>query len=314
VATVQTPALSTEALAGKQRRGNIRARITGSDFVIHLLMAFVAFLVLLPIIWIVATSFKNAQEFYTNSASLIPLNPSLVNFEYMFTAIRDLPIYMRNSFILAIGTTSLQVFVSALAGYAFARMQFRGRDLIFILLLLSIFVPRAGGLMALYELMNFLKLRNSLFGLILLFASGVPIPIFIMRQAFLAIPKEIEESALIDGAGWFQVFRRIALPLAASAIVVVAILSFVGVWSDYLVTYTLIDKSDQMTISVGIQKVLTISASYETATAATHLRGQFASEAADAAMLMFSAVPVVLVYGVLQRWFMRGLTEGALKF
>jgi ABC-type glycerol-3-phosphate transport system permease component len=146
-----------------------------------------------------------------------------------------------------------------------------------------------------------------------LFPAGLPVPIFIMRQAFLAIPKEIEESALIDGANWFQVFRMIALPLATGAMVVIATLAFVGVWSDYLVTYTMIDRNDQMTISVGIQKVL--ATSYETATTVIpHLRGQFANEAADAAMLLFSALPVVLIYGLLQRWFMKGLTEGAIKF
>src|SRR5262249_6479721 len=246
-ATIRPP---IEAQSQNSRWSKFRVRLTGNDIIVHGLMLLVAFVVLLPIFWIVGTSFKAAQEFYTNSASLIPISPSLVNFEYMFTAITELPIYMVNSFILAIGTTVLQVLVSALAGYAFARLYFRGRDLIFIVLLLSIFIPRGGGLMALYELMNFLKLRNSLFGLILLFASSVPIPIFIMRQAFLAIPKEIEESALIDGASWLQVFQRIAIPLAVSAMVVVAILCFVGVWSDYLVTYTMIDKSDQMTISV----------------------------------------------------------------
>lgn len=284
-----------------------------TNVVFHLVMVAVVFVVLLPILWMVSTSFKDAEEFFTNSASLVPSSISLVNYEYLFTAIQELPLYMRNSFMLAIGVSVIQVVSAALAGYAFARMNFWGRDLIFISIVVSMFIPRSGGLMALYELMAFLKMRNSLFGLILLFSAGLPIPIFIMRQAFLAIPKEIEESALIDGANWFQIFWRIAFPLATSAMVVVATLAFVGVWSDYLVTYTMIDRNDQLTISVGIQKVLT--GSYEAATATVpHLRGQFAHEAADAAMLLFSAFPVILVYALLQRWFMRGLTDGAIKF
>jgi ABC-type glycerol-3-phosphate transport system permease component len=284
-----------------------------TNIVAHLLLALVVFLVLLPILWILSTSFKDAQEFFTNSASLIPRRISLVNYEYMFSAIKSLPVYMTNSFILAIGVSVIQVLTAALAGYAFARMQFAGRDLIFIAIVVSMFIPRSGGLMALYELMSFLKLRNSIFGLTLLFSAALPIPIFIMRQAFLSVPKEIEESALIDGASWFQLFWRIALPLASSAMVIVGTLAFVGVWSDYLVTYTLIDRDSQLTISVGIQKVLT--SSYESATASVpHLRGQFAHEAADAAMLLFSAFPVIVIYALLQRWFMRGLTEGAIKF
>lgn len=165
--------------------------------------------------------------------------------------------------------------------------------------------------MALYELMAFLNLRNSLFGfLILLFSANVPIAIFIMRGAFAAIPKEIEEAAIVDGASWFRVYRQIALPLVASAMVIVASLAFITAWSDYLVTYTLIDQDNQMTISVGIQKVL--ASSYQSALSPT-FRGLFASEAADAAMLLFASLPVIVFYGLLQRWFMRGLTEGAVK-
>lgn len=277
----------------------------------HIIMVVVLFVIFIPLLWLIGTSFKDRIEFATNSGSLIPRRISLVNYQYMFTAVENLPIYMRNSFILAFGTVAIQVFVSSLAGYAFARMEFRFRDLIFIAILVSMFIPRSGGLMALYELMTFLKLRNSLLGLILLFAAGVPVPIFIMRQTFLAIPKEIEESARIDGASWFQVFWRIALPLASGGMVVVATLSFIGVWSDFLVTYTLIDSDTQMTISVGIRKLL--ATSYESALS-PKFRGKFAGEAADATMLLFAAFPVIVLYAVLQRWFMRGLTEGAVKF
>jgi multiple sugar transport system permease protein len=273
-------------------------------------MIVVLIIIFVPVLWLIGTSFKDRLEFATNTAAIFPSRWSLVNYEYMFSAIEELPIYMTNSFILAIGTTILQVFCSSLAGYAFARMTFRGRDLIFVALLVSMFIPRSGGLMALYELMTFLKLRNSIFGLILLFASGVPVTIFIMRQTFLSVPKEIEESALIDGANWFTVFWRIALPLAAGGMVVVATLSFIGAWSDFLTTYTLIDRDNQMTISVGIQKVL--ATSYETALS-PRFRGQFAGEAADATMLIFAAFPVVLLYALLQKWFMKGLMEGAVK-
>ena len=290
-----------------------RLRFNSAGFVTHIFMIAIVFVVLLPILWMISTSFKDAQEFFNNSAALIPSSLSLVNYEYMFSAIQELPLYMTNSFILAIGVAVLQVVTAALAAYAFARMNFWGRDFIFLAVVVSMFIPRSGGLMALYELMSYLKLRNSLFGLILLFSAALPVPIFIMRQAFLSIPREIEESAVIDGASQWQIFWRIAFPLVTTALVVVATLAFVGVWSDYLVTYTMIDRNSQLTISVGIQKVLT--GSYETATATVpHLRGQFANEAADAAMLLFSAAPVILVYALLQRWFMRGLTDGAIKF
>jgi len=298
---------------GQRKEGGLLVWMRRNDILAHAALVVVMFVVLLPILWLLSSSFKNAEQFYNHPSELLPRSISLVNYQYMFTAIQSLPVYMTNSFLLAFGVTAIQVFCAALAGYAFARMTFRGRDIIFLMIVISMFVPRGGGLMALYELMNFLKLRNSLFGMILLFGSHLPIPIFIMRQAFLSIPKEIEESAMIDGASRWQIFWRIALPLATSAMVIVATLAFVGVWSDFLITFTMIDRDSQLTISVGIRKVLT--SGYETATAnVPELRGQFASEAADAAMLLFSAFPVILIYALLQRWFMKGITEGAIKF
>lgn len=281
--------------------------------VAHLLMVLLLFVLLIPLTWLVGTSFKDIREYAENSAGLFPRwgKWSLVNYQFILSQIEHLPIYMRNSFLLAFGVVGIQVFVSSLAGYAFARMQFRFRDAIFLALLVSIFIPRSGGLMALYELMNWLHLRNKLIGLILLFSAGVPTSIFIMRQSFLAVPRDIEESALIDGASWFQVFWRIAVPIASGGMIVIATLAFIGVWSDYLVTFTMIDRDTQMTMSVGIRKLLRMS--YDMALS-PKFRGKFAGEASDTALLLLAALPVIIFYAALQRWFMRGLTEGAVKF
>ena len=294
----------------RARSDGLGPRLRRAHWLSHVLILLFLLLIFIPLLWMISTSFKDRVEFSTNPAGLIPSSFSLINYQYLFSALDLLPVYIGNSFILAFGTAFLQVLLASLAGYGFARMRFRGRDLIFVVLMLSIFIPRSGGLMALYELMAFLKLRNSLFGLILLFAAGTPTAIFIMRQTFLAIPREIEEAALIDGANWFQVFWRVALPLATGGMLVVATLAFVGVWGDYLVTYTLIDRDAQLPISVGIQKVLVKS--YETALS-PQFRGQFAGEAANAAALLFATFPVIIIYAIFQRWFMRGLMEGALK-
>ncbi len=293
------------------RKKSLRSRIARSEWYLHVVMIVALLVTFVPIIWMISTSFKDRLGFAEHPASLIPWDPTFVNYRYMLTAVDNLPVYMRNSFILAIGTAVIEVFVASLAGYAFTRMHFRGKNVILTLLIVSIFVPRSGGLMALYELMAFLDLRNSLFGLILLFAANVPVPIFIMRQAFLSVPKEIEEAAILDGASWFRVYRQIALPLALGGMVIVATLAFITAWSDYLVTFTMIDLDSQMTLSVGIQKVL--ATSYQSALT-TQFQGQLSGETADAAMLLTATLPVVVFYALLQRWFMRGLTEGAVKF
>jgi ABC-type glycerol-3-phosphate transport system permease component len=271
----------------------------------------VGLLVLVPLIWMISTSFKGRQEFYSATATLVPLHPTLINYRYVLTQLGYLPIYLRNSFIVTFGAVIIVAVLSSLAAYAFARLRFRGRDFIFLALILSIFIPNVGGLMSLYELMSFLNLRNSLIGLILYFGSALPIPIFIMRQGFLAVPRELEEAALVDGAGWFRVFLSIALPVAFNALILVMILTFVAVWGDFLVTFILVDQDANMTISVGAQKVLVMP--YAT-TITPGFAGLFTTEAANAAVLLLASAPVVLVYLVLQRWFMRGLTEGALKF
>lgn len=288
------------------RRGNgLRAMLS------YVPLAIVSLTVLVPLIWMVSSSFKGRKEFYAATASLLPLHPTLINYRYVFTQLGYLPIYLRNSFIVSFGTVLVVAILASLAAYAFARMQFRGRDLIFFALVLSVFIPNVGGLMSIYELMAFLHLRNSLIGLILYFSSALPIPIFILRQAFLGVPKELEESARVDGAGWLRVFWSIALPIAFNGLILVMILTFVAVWGDFLVTFILVDQDAKMTISVGAQKVLVMP--YAT-TITPGFAGLFATEAANAAVLLMASLPVVLVYLILQRWFMRGLTEGALKF
>ena len=288
-------------------------RRRASRLLLHAVLIAYLCMVLLPLLWVIATSLKDRVEFLTNSAALIPRNFSLINYQYVLSSIKQLPVYLTNSFIIAGGTAILQVLLASLAGYAFARMRFRGRDLIFALLLISMFIPRAGGLMALYEMMAFLKLRNSLIGLILLFASGVPGAIFIMRQSFLALPQEIEEAALIDGANWLQVFWQVALPLSVGGMIIVATLAFVGVWSDFLIAFTMLDRDALLPISVGIQRLIIGSGTSVYEAALSQFKGNFAAEAANAAMLLFATLPVVIVYAALQKWFMRGLMEGATK-
>jgi ABC-type glycerol-3-phosphate transport system permease component len=282
-----------------------------SKILLHAVLALLCAVVLLPIVWAISASFKGPAELFQSVPSLWVREPTLANYQYMLTRMANVPLYMRNSFIVTGGAVALVCVTSALAGYAFARMEFRGRDLIFTLILLSLFIPQSGGLMALYELMSFLKLRNSLVGLILLFSSGLTVPIFVMRQTFLNLPRELEESARIDGANWWQVFWHIAVPMAASGSVVVAIITFVRVWGDFLVTLTMVDRDALNTISIGVRRTATTGGTAFFADSA--LVGKFATYGADAALYLMAILPVVLIWVFLQRWFVRGLSEGVLK-
>jgi multiple sugar transport system permease protein len=254
-------------------------------------------------------SFKGIMELYgMGTMRFIPRQPSLDNYRWMFEYLPKLPIYFKNSIITTLGAVVVRTFCAALMGYAFARLDFRGRDLIFYSLIVAMFVPRAGGLMARYELMHALHLRNSLFGLILLFASNLSVPLFIMRQNFLTMPREIEDAARIDGAGRWRLFLSIAVPFAASGMLVVAILTFVNVWGEYMTTITMIDDQNLYTLGVGLAMFDTGGAELMQAEASVSQQG------IRSAGYLLASIPAILLYITMQKYFVKGLTEGALKF
>jgi ABC-type glycerol-3-phosphate transport system permease component len=253
-------------------------------------------------------SFKGVRELFTKPARLIPFEPSLSNYRWMFEYLPKLPLYFKNSLITTLGAVAVRTFCAALMGYAFARLDFKGRDLIFYSMIVAMFIPRAGNLMARYELMHSLHLRNSLFGLVLLFAADLSVPLFIMRQNFLSMPREIEDAARIDGAGRWRLFLEIAVPFAASGMLVVAILTFVGVWGEYLTTITMIDDQNLYTLGVGLAMFDTGGAELMQAEA------NVSQEGIKSAGYLLASIPAILLYITMQKYFVKGLTEGALKF
>lgn len=262
---------------------------------------------LLPVIWTISSSLKDRYELYQAVPSLIPRNPTLANYQWMLTRadMSRLPLNMFNSFKVTIGAVIVQCITASMAGFAFARLNFRGRDLLFYSLIVLMFVPRAGGLMALYELMDFLRLRNNHLGLILLFPSAISVALFIMRQSFLSVPRELEDAALIDGAGTWRLFWSVALPFARGGLLVVAIFQFVFVWGEYLVTLTMIDFPELETVAVAVTKLEGWGAHFT-----SDILAGYGTEAAAYTVAM---VPVILVFVIMQKWFIRGLSDGILK-
>jgi ABC-type glycerol-3-phosphate transport system permease component len=262
---------------------------------------------LVPVIWAVSSSLKTREELYTVTPTLIPRRPTLENYLWMLTRedMSRLPLNMWNSLKVTTGAVVIQCVAATLAGFAFARLKFRGRDLIFYLLIVLMFIPRAGGLMALYEQMDFLGLRNSHLGLALLFPSAISVALFVMRQNFLGVPRELEEAAIVDGANTPQLFWHVDLPFATGGIVVVAIWEFIYVWGEYLVTLTMIDFPELETVSLAVTKLQGWSAHFTS----TLLAGY----GTESAAYVVAMLPVLLVFILMQRWFVRGLTEGIIK-
>lgn len=262
---------------------------------------------LLPVIWTVSASLKNREELYLATPALLPKAPTLANYAWVFSQadMSRLPLNLWNSLKVTLGSVVIQCITATMAGFAFARLEFRGRDLIFYLLILLMFVPRAGGLMALYELMDFLHLRNSHVGLMLLFPSAISVALFVMRQNFLGVPRALEEAAIMDGANTWQLFWHVDVPLVKGGIAVVAIWEFIYVWGEYLITLTLIDFPELETVSLAVTKLQGWGAHFTSSL--------LASYGAEAAAYVVAMTPVILMFVLLQKWFVRGLSEGILK-
>jgi multiple sugar transport system permease protein len=290
------PAVSNPVSATLGRIWNRR-----SQWLMRLVLWIFLLVFLLPFVWAVSASLKTRQELYVELPSLITLNPTFANYIYVLQRMPTFLIQFRNSALVTVGSVILQVAVAALAGYAFARLRFKGRDMIFFTMIMLTFVPRAGGLMAQYELMNFLNLRNNLVGLILAFAAGVPIPIFIMRQTFMNLPSAFEDAALIDGCNRFQAFLLVMLPMATGGMLVVGLFEFIRVWGEYLFTLTMIDQPNLYTLGIGIAMNFVGLALED---------GEFTSYGAEAAAHLLTSFPVLLLFILFQRMFIRGMMEG----
>lgn len=271
----------------------------------YLALLLIALWVLGPFSWTVSTSLKGIKELYTESMSIIPHHPTLANYQFMFVYLKDIPTYFENSVIVTVIAIAANVVLATLMGYAFARIQFRGRDAIFYTLIVVMFIPHAAGLIAVYELMARLGIRNNLIALGFYFGANLSLPLFIMRQTFLGLPRELEESAMIDGASRLSIFSKIALPFAYGGMIVVAILMFVNVWGDYLITITLIDTQRLYTVGVAVSMFYGGGAMVQDA--------DISGPGIQTAGYLAAAFPVMITYFFLQRYFVRGLSEGVLK-
>jgi ABC-type glycerol-3-phosphate transport system permease component len=216
-----------------------------------------------------------------------------------------LPLNLWNSVKVTLGAVLLQCITATMAGFAFGRLNFRARDLIFYLLIMLMFIPRAGGLMALYELMDFFHLRNSHIGLVLLFPAAISVALFVMRQNFLAVPREMEEAAVIDGAGTWQLLWFVDLPFVRGGIAVVAIWEFIYVWGEYLITLTMLDFPELETVAIAVTKLKGWSAHFTSRVVTPY--------GTESATFVVAMLPMILMFVALQKWFVRGLSEGILK-
>lgn len=269
-----------------------RRRVAGS-VAYHVLMATVVFVWLVPLIWMLSMSLSTDESLRINASSLIPTDFTLENFRNAF-ALSLVGRWFLNSVIVTASTTLLTVVLCTLAGYAFAKLPFWGRAVLYAVVLGGLMVPFEAVFIPLFTMVADLGQHNTYPALILPRIASA-LGVFVMTQFFSKVPKEYAEAAMVDGAGRWTVFLRIMLPLARPAILSLAILAFVWSWNDYLWPLVSVSDRDMFTITPGLAS----------------LKLQW-SNAQDLGSIMargvVGAAPVLIVFLIFQRHLLRGIT------
>jgi multiple sugar transport system permease protein len=254
-----------------------------------------AILFLFPLVWAGWASVKPTP------GSGQPIGYGLGNFVKLANYGKGLPTYLLNSTQIALMTVAGTLVVSTLAGYAFARFRFRGRDLLFLAILAILMVPYPTLLIPLYVLLGWLGLQNTLVGLaVVLMMFQLPFATFIMRNSFEAVPRELDEAALMDGCSSFGVLTRILLHAVRPGLITVGLFAFLASWGDFIVPLILMSSPDKVPLPVAVVNMQ------------QQVFGSIDYAALEAGVVVL-ALPCMLLFLILQRGYVRGFMAGSLK-
>jgi multiple sugar transport system permease protein len=250
-----------------------------------------------PFAWQLSTSLKGITEnIYTGTPTFIPEHPTLDNYRRVNDTIPVMH-YAWNSIVVAFLTVGGNIVGATLAGYALARLRWRGSRLVLGLILVTMLLPGEATIVAQFLTIRSLGLSNTLLGVALPGMVGM-INVLLMRTAFLAVPEELDQAARIDGANTFQRLVHVALPGVKGMLSVISIFAFIGAWDDFLWPLIVLTDPDKLTLTVGLN----------------YLHGAFSTNPrVIAAGTMISFLPIVVVFVALQRFVLRGVEEGAIK-
>lgn len=265
---------------------------------IYSVIAVYLFITLAPLLWVVSTSFKPNQEAISFPPKLLPDAPTLDNYLFVLTN-PNLVTSLLNSLLVSIGGTGLSVVVSALGAYAFARFEFKGKNLLMSIILGLFMIPVVINIIPLYIMLANVGLLNSLLALVLTFQILIiPLNIFLLKNYFETIPKELEEAALIDGCSKLRALWHIIVPMSMPGFLIAAILSFRFSWNEFVLPIVLSNKPDVMVFQVALYQFISlyrIDWGYLTAG------------------INIALIPVVVLMLISQKRMIRGLTLGAVR-
>jgi len=265
---------------------------------VYSMLIFMSLVSIYPVLRVINISLRPEGALLSTSLALIPDNASFDNFIRLFTESGFL-IWLRNSLLVAAVVTTVGVTLASTAGYAFSRYNFPGHKVGMIALLTTQMFPVTMLLLPLFLILVKLNLYNSFLGLIIAYsATALPFTVWQMKGFYDTIPISLEEAARIDGANQFQTFYKIILPLSKPALVITALFSFMSAWSEYLVAAVILTKKELFTLPIGLK----------------HFQANLASDwGLYAAGALLMSIPVVLLFMLLSKWLVSGLTLGSVK-
>jgi multiple sugar transport system permease protein len=265
---------------------------------LHAFLILLSISCLLPLVWMVSTSFKEQFQVFTYPPEWIPDPWTLKGYQRLFS-MSPIGNWLFNSVFVAVTITACQLVFSSLAAYAFARVRFPGRDIIFMGYLATMMIPGQVTLIPGYILIKYLGWIDSYYALTIPFLFGSAFGTFLLRQFFQTIPTDLEDAARIDGAGYFDTYFRIILPLAKPALATLGVFVFLHFWNDFLWPLIVINTNELRTLPVGLAVVS---------------RSMFGTDwPALMGGAVISLVPILTIFFFAQRYFVQGITLTGLK-
>ncbi|WP_099467220.1 carbohydrate ABC transporter permease [Konateibacter massiliensis] len=263
---------------------------------IYILLIFLSLVAIVPFIWMLSASFKLNKDVFTYPVTWIPETVRWQNYADIWDKI-PLFTFIKNTAKLTIIITLLQLFTSSLAAYAFAKLEFKGRDLLFIAYISTIAIPWQVYMIPQYIMVQKFGLVDTHMSLIILQAFSA-FGVFLMRQFYISIPRELSESARIDGLGEFGIYSRIMLPLVKPGLATLTIFTFVTIWNDFMGPLIYLNSTSKKTIQLGLRLFVTqFSAEYSLIMAAA----------------LVTLIPVLIVFLALQKYFVEGIATSGIK-
>jgi len=261
----------------------------------HFFLILVSLSCIFPLVWMLSSALKTQATVFSDM-SLFPAHPHWENFYLAWTK-GGFGIYFFNSILYAVAVVVGVVFIASMAAYAFARLEFPGKNIFFYMFLATLMIPLPGAFIALYVLLMKLHLVNTRIGYILIqINGGLALGIFLLKTFFEKMPRDLEDAARIDGCGKFSIYWRVALPLAKPAIAVVVIFNALTVWNEYLLAMLLLSSKSLMPLQRGL---MVFQGAHVT---------QYPLLMAG---ITITVIPIVLMYIVMQKYIISGITAGA---